>query len=300
MATHKIKINYFYPIVKQQNQEKLLDLEPLIKKLNSIPIENRIIKDGSEGNIQLKKIEYNESNHRWYLCFLRNRIEAPFITKLTDNTEIAESLDEDEFVGQECCLIYDATSKIIALQNNRSSISISGVTLFFNKYLNDAIYLSAITYKDEYCDISLDNGIEYKSIIIGYTNIDKLQDLANEENNDSINFLAKIATDLSAINGKLELSVGRNKKFLEKFSLKNLSTIFKNNPDVTNTLKVKMLDSDNIRIIDLLNNKAYDDIEICITKSDPKTFLKILNAMDAIFDISLESKFDKCKDYISA
>lgn len=34
-------------------------------------------------------------------------MDAPFKTKLSDNIDIAESLEDDEFVGQECCMIYD-------------------------------------------------------------------------------------------------------------------------------------------------------------------------------------------------
>lgn len=266
--------------------------------LQGMEAEKRIIKDG-EGNIQLKRIDYNSNSKRWMLCFLRNGTDAPFKSKLNDDTDSAESLDDDEFVGQECCVIYDETSKIIALQNNRSSISFSGLTQFLIKFMNKPLYLSAITYKDKYCEISDDVLIEYKSVIIGYTDAGKLKEIAERDDEKSIGLLGKLANDMSAINGKIELSVGRTKNFLGKYKLKEIVDFFKKNKDITNNLKVKMVDNDTVRIIDLLNNKVNDQVEITITKTDPKTFDKILNSMDSIFDVALVETFDKCNMFVN-
>nr|WP_041710916.1 DUF6731 family protein [Clostridium pasteurianum] len=126
MANQKIRVNYYYPMSKSQ-ENKIYDLSTTLKGLSEMVAEERILLDG-EGNIQLKKINYDEDNKRWKLCFLRNRIDAPFKTRLNDNIDTAEALDDDEFVGQECCMIYDEESYIVALQNNRNSISFGGVS----------------------------------------------------------------------------------------------------------------------------------------------------------------------------
>lgn len=299
MAKQNIKIYYFFPVKKDNNdKEKIVDLKAVMIGLDSIKAEKRIIKDG-EGNIQLKKLSYDDESKRWFLCFLRNKINAPFKTKLNDDTDTAEALDDDEFVGQECCAIYDETSKIIALQNNRSSISYGALTEFLNKYMNEPISLSVITYKDKYCEISEEDYIEYKSVIIGYTDAGKLKELATMEDNQSVATLGKLANDMSAVNGKIELSVGRSKNFLGKHNLKDIIDFFKRNKGITSNLKVKMIDNDTIRLIDLLNNKASDEVDITITKDDPKTFNKILSVMDSVFDVALEETFDKCNMFIN-
>lgn len=295
MANKKLKVNYFYPILKGGAEDgKLFNISPILQGLKTIEPGERILKDG-EGNVQLKKIHFDPDNRRWELSFLRNRIDAPFITKLDDNTDAAESLDEDEFVGQECCMLYDEESNIIALQNNRSSISYSGISLFLVKYANEGVGLSPIVYQDRYCEISDEQEIEYKSVIIGYTDVTKIRQLATTEDDETIKFLAKLTNDMSAVNGKIELSVGRTNNYLGKPKLKQLVNFFKRNKEVTNNLKVKMQDDDTIRLIDLINNKANDEIEISVTKDDPKTFNKILNAMNAVFDVALSITFDKCK-----
>ncbi|MHC1683667.1 MAG: DUF6731 family protein [Clostridiaceae bacterium] len=298
MGNQKIKLNYCYPVIRtEEDKVKLIDISSILRGLKDMEAADRVIKDG-EGNIQLKKISFDEESKRWELCFLRNRIDAPFITKLDDDSDAAESLEEDEFVGQECCILYDENSKIIALQNNRNSISVSGLAQFIIEYTDKYIYFSPIVYQDKYCEISDDYEIEYKSVIVGYTDVTKVRELSTMEDNESIQFLAKLTHDISAINGKIELSVGRTNNFLGKHKLKQLVNFFKKNRNITSNLKVKMLDGDTIRLIDLLNNKASDQIEISVTKDDPKTFNKILNAMNAVFDVALDNTFEKCKKIV--
>jgi hypothetical protein len=298
MGKKTVKVYYFYPVTRTEAQEtKLINIEPILSGLQEFESADRILKDG-DGNIQLKKINYDQDNKRWELSFLRNRIDAPFITKLSDNIDTAEALEDDEFVGQECCFLYDVETKIIALQNNRNSISFSGVSQFFSKYAREGIFLSPIVYKDKYCEISDEQEIEYKSVIIGYTDVTKIRELATMEDEESIRFLAKLTNDMSAINGKIELSVGRSNNFLGKPKLKQLVDFFRRNKEITSNLKVKMLDDDTIRLIDLLSNKASDQFEISVTKDDPKTFNKILSALNAIFDVALTTTFEKCKTIV--
>ena len=298
MAKKNIKIYYFYALENVDKKDKIVDLTSILEGLNDMPANERILNDG-EGNIQLKKIDYDEDSKRWYLAFLRNQIDAPFKTKLDDDIETAETLEDDEFVGQECCVIYDEKSKILSLQNNRGSISFSGLRQFLIKYTSSKLVLSAITYKEKYCEISEQDFINYKSIIIGYTDISELIKIAEKEDNTVIQSIGNLANNISALNGKIELSVGRSNNYLQKSKLKTLVDFFKKNPKCTKNLKVKMLDVDTIRMIDLLNNKVNDEITISITKDDPKTFTKIFNAMDAAFDSAISETFDKCNIFVN-
>lgn len=298
MARKKFKVYYFYPVGMVLGKEKIFNLKPILEGLEKIKADKRIIEDG-EGNIQLKSIKYNEQSKRWYLAFLRNQIDAPFKTKLDDATETAESLDEDEFVGQECCVIYDECSKILSLQNNRGSVSFNGINKFLMVYTEDKFELKAITYKEKYCEISDDELIRYKSIIIGYTDISELMKLSEQDDDEILGCLGKISSDVAALSGKIELSVGRAKSFLQKNKLKDIVRSLKNNEKCTKSLKVKMVDHDTIRLIDLLNNKVSDDCQISITKNDPKTFKKIFDSMDSAFDSAIDETFDKCNKFIN-
>lgn len=293
MSKKNIKIHYYYPLIKNEN--KIVNLSPLLIELKTLSPEERVLEQGEE-NIQLKDIEYFENNKRWRLGFLRNQIDAPFKTKLNDNKKSAESLDDDEFIGQECCCIYDEETYVIALQNNKNSVSFNRITSFFNQYyINKKIYLSPLTYQEKYNEINLDDNIEYRSLIIGYTNIDKIVQIDEDaQDKKIIGTLQELSNNMESINGKIELSVGHKKSFLKKIELKKVVELFKKNPTVTKTLKVKMVDEDTIRLIDLLNNTLRDEGEISVTKDDPKNFQKIFNVMDSLFDVAKEELFDKC------
>ncbi|CEQ10645.1 Uncharacterised protein [[Clostridium] sordellii] len=166
-------------------------------------------------------------------------------------------------------------------------------------YTKDQFELKAITYEEKYCEISDDDLINYKSVIIGYTDISELIKLSEQEDDEVLGCLSKISSDVEALSGKIELSVGRAKSFLQKKKLKDIVRSLKNNRKCTKSLKVKMVDHDTIRLIDLLNNKVSDDCQISITKNDPKTFKKIFDSMDAAFDSAIDETFDKCNQFIN-
>lgn len=303
MSVKKINIIYLYPLKFKDGKSKCFDLTPILKGLDGLPVDERVLDLGKEENVQLKKIKYNPDGKRWLLSFLKNSSDAPFKNKITDNTDQAEPLGDDEFVGKECCAIYDEESNILALQNNKNSISIHILRKFIYKFIddkdNDSYNFNAITYKEKYCNIDIEGDIDYRSLIIGFTDVSRLQTIADEEDAEAVKFITKIANNMNALNGKFEFNVGRKKSFLNKHILKNFVDFFKRNSELTNTLKVKMVEDDTISLIDLLNYKVTSEIQISVTKSDPKTFDKILKAMDAKFDVDLNETFDKCIKYIS-
>ena len=78
-----------------------------------------------------------------------------------------------------------------------------------------------------------------------------------------MHFITQIANNMNALNGKFEFNVGRKKSFLNKHILKKFVDFFKRNHELTNTLKVKMVEDDTISLIDLLNYKVISEIQIC-------------------------------------
>lgn len=303
MAWKNIKTYYYYPLITVNGKDKILELSPILRGLSSMNPEERVLDIGEE-NIQLKQIHYFDETKRWELAFLKNIVDAPFKSKLDDDTDTADTLDDDEFVGHECCVIYDETTNIISIQNNRNSISYKGITNFLNEYTDSKLFLSIITYKDEYSDISDDKKIDYRSIIIGYTDISRLIEIDDDSIDDDskkiIKSLSELSNNMCAINGKIELSVGRKGGYLKKSNLKHFVKVLKRDKDVTKNLKVKMHDGDTIRLVDLLNNKVYHECKISVTKNDPKTFKRILDAMDGAFDTAIKECFDKCSKFTNS
>lgn len=298
MASKNIKVYYYYPIVKETNligkeEIKVVGIETILKALESISLENRVVKIG-EDNIQLKIINKN-SEDRWELGFLRNTKDTYFKSRLDESVLCAETLDEDEFVGQECCMIYDEKSRLVALQSNAKSISYSSLATFFNQFIQERIQFIPVTLKEKYSNISDEKGIDYRSVVINFVDIDEINRIAKEESNEAVLALGNISNDLGAITGKVELGVGRSKyKFLNKEKLKRIVEFFKKYPTLAKGLKVKVFENDSIRLIDLIENKVCNDISISIAKDDPKTFDKILNPMNDYIDTVIKEDLDKC------
>ena len=298
MSTKKIKVYYYYPIVKNTNllgkdEIKVVGIENILNELNKQEVENRVVEIG-EDNIQLKKIEKAE-NGRWRLGFLRNTKDTYFKSKLDESIVEAEKLDEDEFIGLECCMIYDEVNRVVSLQNNIKSISYHSLEKFFREFTQVNLQFTPLTLKEKYNNISDEPGIDYRNIVLNFIDISEINRIAREENNEAVLSLAKISNNLEAVSGKIELGVGRSKlKFLKKNPLKDIVGFFKNHPKLAKGLKVKVVENGTIRLIDLIENKIYHDINIAITSDDPKTFNKILDLMDAHMDLAIDECLDKC------
>lgn len=311
MSKKKVKVYYYYPISEitdPNNRSRICirSLDDILVKLLGMDVKERIylLNDDDDDNIQLKKIEKIDGKNIWKLCFLKNTKDSFFKGKLEEDTESAEALEEDEFIGQECCMIYDANSNVICLQNNIRSISYSRMASFFNKFiekfeLENTLKLSVITLKEENCDIIEDGNVEYRSIVLNFTDVERMKELAERSDKKSVKKLVEISNSLGALQGKVELSVGRSKShFLTKRSLKDISDFFKKNK-LSSSIKVKVYEDDSIRLIDLINDKLYDEFEIEVTKDDVKTFEKILNPMSTKFIHTLKHDLKKCNKITS-
>ena len=298
MSNKKIKVHYFYPTIKYTNligeeEIKIVSLELILNNLKDKPVTERVLMLGEE-NVQLKTIIKNDDN-RWELSFLKNSKDTYFISKLEDENAQAETLEEDEFVGQECCMIYDVDNRVVALQSNIKSISSNSLASFFNQFTREKIYFMPLTLQERYNNISDDPSIDYRSIILKYVNVDEINRIANDEGIESIIHLTEISNSLEAVSGKIELGVSRHKsKFLNKNKLKDIVGFFKNHPTLTRGLKVKVYENDTIRLIDLIDNKIQSEITISISVDDPKTFNKILNPMNDYLDTVLREDLNRC------
>lgn len=297
MANKEIKINYFWPLKKVSSKDVVVSLDIALTKLSNVPLVNRVMYCESEENIQLKIIEKKEN--KWILGFLKNKSDAHFKNKLEDENPVAEALDDDEFIGYECVAIYDCNTNIIALQNNRNSVGAKGIGDFLNYFVENEmggkVYLSALVYGDGYSALPAGEDVEYKSVIIGFTKVDQISELANSDN-DNVDQILKIARNFGAIGGKLELTVGRSKSFLNKDSLVEFIDKLTPFKDHTKTLKVKAVaGQDEVRFIDLISNKLTSDAYITVSKDDPKTFDKIICAIDDDFESVLTNELKYCK-----
>lgn len=288
MGRKKIKVHYFWPtVITSDAKIKLLRLGNHLEILSNVPMEERVF-DFNNEVVQLKHVELVD-NRWWHLSFLRLKDDSPFKTTL-NTPAVAVELEADEFIGEEVCAIFDIQSNILAMQNNRYSLSYRGMAQFFTKFIELGDYIRCdfipLTYPKRYTEISDEEFVTYKSLILNFADMKKLKEFAGEDK--FLDELSSLGNHLNAITGKAEFGVGRSNKKLDKAPLSKLVNLCKQHRDSIQTLKVKMVDNDTIRVIDLINCKLEDEITIFVSKEDPKTFNKILNQISDVFPVTLE------------
>lgn len=301
MANKKIKVYYYYATTKEENNRgveilKVKNLKEILESLNQKEKENRTIILNEEENLQLKTINKNDLFGYWELGFLKNSKDSVFKTKLDDDTTEAEKLDEDEYLGQECCMLFDEVTNIISLQHNRSSASHRAISDFFGIFSNNEnINLIPITYKKEYNEISDREDINYRNINISFVNINEINRLAKSDDKEAVKRLSAISENFGEVSGNIQLSVGRGKGLkLDKGPLKQIVNFFKKYPSQARGLKVKMQDADTIKIIDLIENKLLSEFDIPVSKDDTKNFNKILGPMKSSLEIVIDEELEHC------
>lgn len=292
-----IKIYYYYPIVREENVIKVVDIAYILRQLTGVKTEERISKYGEEENLQLKIVKKVNNSTFWELGFLRNSKDSVYKTTLRDSTTEAERLEDDEYIGQECCLIYDEKTKVISLQNNRKSASFKGISEFIRKFddLNKNIELLPIVYRKEFSEISDNELVSYRNLKISFADISMVNKLAEEDSKESVIKLSAISKDFGGLSGTIELSAGRAKdKSVDKNTLKEIVGFFKKHKNQARGLKVKMQDPDTVKVIDLIENKLNDTIKINFDKENTKNFDKIFDPMNKKLKEIISKELQHC------
>lgn len=137
----KIRIDY-YRIVFRPIQEKDLHSTPLDgfdfhKWLRLFDDEYKSldtrIKPYVGDNIRLDYINYNEFNKLWELSFIRLRSNN--LPRWAYNNQESKDieLNDDEYIGEDVCMLYDSENSVICLQRNRNSVSKNGIVAYINQ-----------------------------------------------------------------------------------------------------------------------------------------------------------------------
>lgn len=231
-----------------------------------------------QGNLEsIARNEVNES--LYYARFYKLRDIVP--AKVKDGTG-AESieLDEDEYIGEDVCLLYDDSNGVCMLQKNRFSLS----------YLKLSDWLS----------LSCEKGYRVRLRPINDSNIfDKLSDknirsfdvsFANLYFNDNNYTLNKLIRTMQYFNGSkanIRISVGREKhRRLDKDAVGSLLQELRRNKDVFSKAKVTLSDENdsNIEVLDLFDAIMSSTINFTIRDKEILDFETAVKRMTDAYE----------------
>lgn len=144
MIIKKIRVDYYrinaIPIEKKDLQNvtsKPFDLQKWLVLFSNeyMDLDKRIIPYMGE-NIRLEHISYNDTNMLWELTFVRLRSNNLPRWAYTNKESVDISLTDDEYIGEDVCMIYDPGKSIVCLQRNQNSISKNGIVVYMNQIWN--------------------------------------------------------------------------------------------------------------------------------------------------------------------
>lgn len=150
-VTRKIKFNYYSLCYREaqampSDMDSDFDLEVLINEIDGRSLAT-LTTDYYQEKARLDRYWYNERRKYWFLNFTRLRDTNIPSKACTNSSSEAITLEDNEYISEECNAIYDCGLKVLMLQRNIHSLSVSGIADYLNQILgrNDIVlYLRPI------------------------------------------------------------------------------------------------------------------------------------------------------------
>jgi len=269
----QIKLDYFtvcynrtgsVPVAK----DKLFDLCALIGKVDKLTLEDRMF-DYYQEQARLDKFHYNSIKKYWFLNFTRLRETNIPSKAYIDKPSESITLEDDEFISEECNAIYDCNLKVLMLQRNIHSLSPSGITEYINKLWDDDsihIYLRPIPSKSMI--EKAQKAAIYRRLQVKFADIDGKNFKLPKKSS-----LKKIFEDCEKFKGvtaEIIVTMGDNRQgsldnetvseVLEEAKKKGASALSKA------IVSIKETDDSKVEVIDLFQDNISDYIYVVLEK----------------------------------
>lgn len=269
MAERNVKFQYFGIVEQRKEGNKWKgygkwDLEAWLDIVDKKDLAMKAI-DLGDIKARLEKVKYFETNNVWVLRFMKLREDnIPSIVK--ENKEAKGiPLADDEYIGEDLYLLYDAENGVGMVQVNRFSLGLKRVEEFLTQIWShdgERIRLKPII---EDFDLEKVRGRrKYRSIEVKFANISNQLD----EDGNSLGTIMNSFRRLSGVSGNIKIGLGNTKyPTLDIDEVQNLIHDSLEDASVVG-LKVKVKDDDTrpVEEIDLFDNICSSIITFHLAK----------------------------------
>lgn len=208
--------------------------------------------------VRLDKIELINAHPEIYsLHFTRLRNDRPAYIELEEALLKEIPLDPGEYIAEDISCLYDAELRVLMIQRNIHSLSVSGLEAYLNEF------------KDDDTDISL-QFISDKSVVdaaLSNKKFRKLELRAASANEDSkltplrgiISPFMEMFTGFGGTNFAIEISAGRSGEDLTKEQVKEVLEAIRSDRSLFSSALISAKQSSSVPIekYDLINGKLY-------------------------------------------
>jgi|GEM_PF-2076077 len=291
MKIKYIKYEYFrvtFTHVEKNNQKRgLFKLEKLIDIIKEKPLGERAEKIGTEGS---RLDEYLKQEDYIFLMF--SRLKKSYFTKKGKIDAPLKNLDmeDDDYIGEEVCALYDPKLHVLMLQRNRDSLSPGGIEQYLNLMLSkvtednqNQIFLEPICTDDANYRAKKGNVIRKLQVRVADKDIDKInkKDLGLKNLVNAWSQYEAPYVDIVLLNGRF-----KDQK-INKEPVHDLIDEISKNPELINKARLTIGDSGQPEIIDLLTDKATDFSPVSISEKiiEAREQLNHIKVWDFMLDI---------------
>lgn len=268
MSQKKIKIEYYktYCAVDEGEgfgKDKAFDLLYWIERAKGLDLNQRV-RDYYSEKARLDSADYDEDARMWVLSFSRLReTNIPNIAKEDQEAEPIE-LEDDEYIGETACAIYDDKRKVLILQRNIHSLGSKGIEQYMNLIWNEPskmLFLRPIKVTDT--KQTAKEAAEIRKIIIAFADMKKK---AKEGFGDEEKTVTKIFDGLSkyeGVNAQITITMGRERgESLSKSTIDDTIEEAIKQKDHISKLEValKRDETSSVEVLDLFDQKLHDFI----------------------------------------
>lgn len=290
----KIRLEYYEVVCRKISDKSSLpdrafDLSLWLEKAGNMPLSERMY-DFHEEKARLDKCSFDKDSGIWCLSFLRLReTNIPSIAK--EETEARPiPLEEDEFIGEEACALYDSKTRILTLQRNIHSLGPTGVESYLNSIWSgseEMIYLRPICPVDILDRI--DTATEFRNISIRFADIPKSKGSWSKKDTP----LKKVYDSIGVyegINARIEITMGYERdKALNSETVKDTISEILDNRDAFSKAQIGFKEGNApVEVLDLFEKKLHDFLSIDLEKRASIDYDVLIDRMIEIYTKSKE------------
>lgn len=234
----------------------------------------------------MDKLWYVQEKKRYFLSFLRLRdTNIPTKARIDKESE-PMVLEDDEYIGEEACALYDGNVGALMLQRNRHSLSVAGIEEYLNllwQSTTEKIYLRPIMAYDVTSRVR--GAQEYRRMTIRFADIQD-KEFFEEEKKPILDIL-KGLKKYNAVNAEVTITMGhtRNESLSKETVVQTIDTALGHRELISKAeIGIKETDDTNVEILDLFDNKLHNFIFVSLERRESLASEYVETVMNEKFD----------------
>lgn len=282
--TRSIKFEYYRVVYRKATDPATLpdrpfDLRRWIVKAHKLSLTKRTM-DYYQERARLE--HYSQDGDFTFLHFMRLRdTNLPSLAKEAGKAELIQ-LKDDEYLGEDVSALFDALQKVLVLQRNRNSLSVSGIENYLNLVWaekGETIYLRPILLLNP--GLRARRAFAYRKIRIRFADLDQ----RIFEGKSGLRSIVAGIGEYKAVGAEITITLGRTAGSLHPQTVINtIDDVYANKDMITKAELVKKTDDTSVEYIDLFDDKMHTYATVTVDRKRTISHDDIVPKLREVYD----------------